>query len=65
MPYDDAADMDFILIGHPSQSHLDGTMNDRQSLKVAVWIALWNRVDLSAVRRWSGLPIDLRSSSRR
>lgn len=49
MPYDDAADMDFILIGHPSQSHLDGTMNDRQSLKVAVWIALWNRVDLSAV----------------
>lgn len=27
--------------------------NDRQSLKVAIWIALRNRVDLDTVRRWS------------
>lgn len=27
--------------------------NDRQSLKVALWIALRNRVDLKVVRRWS------------
>jgi hypothetical protein len=27
--------------------------NDRQSLDVAVWIALRNRVNLAAVRRWS------------